>query len=852
MKLEQLLNYLWITGTVSVLMVQPVRAEVVQVTGVQLVRTDNGIEVILEIPDGKTPQVFRTRYGQTFVADIINTQLALPGGNSFRQDNPTVGITSVIVTQRDANSIQVRVIGKVAVPSGQVITSDRGLVLSLTPAVDTTTSQPTPETPDETTQKPDEANPEPDGTTQPSASGEEPIDVIVTATRTEEDPNDVPRSVTVIPREQIQQQTNLSRDLGEVLGKVVPGLAPPTQSLSTFGQSLRGRNTLVLIDGVPQSTSRNVFRDLRTIDPSAVERVEVLRGPTAIYGDGATGGVINIITRTPSEEKLTSTTELGLNSSLTNSEDSFGNNIQHLISGKEGNFDFTVSGSFTNTGSFFDARGDLIPPDPNGQGGIADAETINLLGKFGVEFDDEQRLQLTFNRFDTGQDTDYTTDPEVNRLAGRQKARTRSGLSLEDPQGTENTVLNLDYTHENIFGSRLQGQVYYRDLFTRFFPFDARTFRISDSPLQSRVESEKVGGRLQLETPLFNQGAASLLWGVDYFNEETSQPVAVFDPAIYDSSRGLVFRQTEDRVWTPPLEQSSLGLFAQLNWDISEQVNVRGGIRHESADVNVDDFTTLAGNNIGGGELDFNATLFNVGAVFHATEQVNLFANFSQGFSLADIGLSLRNARAGFSVESLSPEPQKVDNYEVGVRGDWKSVQASLVGFYNESDLGTTFTAPGTVIRAPEQVYGIEATLDVQPSNDWQLGGSVSFVEGDIDTGDDGEYDPLDGFRIPPLILRAYVENETLPGWRNRLQALFSGSRDRFDDSTVFGRRAVESYFTLDYISSINIGSGTLQLGIENLFNDQYFPVVSQLQSEDTAYSAARGRTLSIRYSINW
>jgi iron complex outermembrane receptor protein len=56
----------------------------------------------------------------------------------------------------------------------------------------------------------------------------------------------------------------------------------------------------------------------------------------------------------------------------------------------------------------------------------------------------------------------------------------------------------------------------------------------------------------------------------------------------------------------------------------------------------------------------------------------------------------------------------------------------------------------------------------------------------------------------------------------------------------------------VDYISSIDIGSGTLQLGVENLFNSQYFPVVSQLQSTDAAYAAARGRTLSLRYSINW
>ena len=53
-----------------------------------------------------------------------------------------------------------------------------------------------------------------------------------------------------------------------------------------------------MIDGVPQSTTRNTSRDLATIDPSMIERVEVIRGATAIYGDGATGGIVNIVTRT--------------------------------------------------------------------------------------------------------------------------------------------------------------------------------------------------------------------------------------------------------------------------------------------------------------------------------------------------------------------------------------------------------------------------------------------------------------------------------------------------------------------------------------------------------------------------
>jgi iron complex outermembrane receptor protein len=270
-----------------------------------------------------------------------------------------------------------------------------------------------------------------------------------------------------------------------------------------------------------------------------------------------------------------------------------------------------------------------------------------------------------------------------------------------------------------------------------------------------------------------------------------------------------------------------LGLFAQLTWDVSDRLIVNGGVRYENADVSVDDFTTLANPDtaIPGGDLNFDATLFNIGTVFFLTEEINVFANFAQGFSLADIGLVLRNAQPGFDVESLNPEPQQVDSYEIGLRGQWETIQGSLSAFYNESELGTTFTAPGTVLRAPERIYGVEAAVDVQPSDRWQLGGSVTLQGGEIDLADDGEYTALDG----------------------------SGDRDVFGDSVAFGRREVESYLTVDYISSIQLGNaGTLQIGVENLFDNQYFPVISQIQANDSAYAAARGRTVSIKYSIDW
>jgi len=813
------------------------------VTGVQLNPTERGLEVILETPGGEQPQVFKTRYGETLAIDISNAQLRLPDEQAFRARKPVEGITSIEVVQQSPNTIRVIVRGTETVPKAEVTPSTQGVafrVISPFAAAETPSERPAPEA-------------EPPAPTTPRAEREEPIELIVTPTRTEEESEDVPRSVTVINREQIEEQTNVSRDIGEILGQLVPGLGPSTGSLSNFGQSLRGRETSVLIDGVPQSTNRNVFRNLQNIDPAAIERIEVLRGPTAIYGSEATGGVINIITRTPEEEKFTATTEGGLDFSLTHPEDSLGGNIQQLISGQEGDFDYTISASFDHRGAFFDAEGDRIPPDPNSQGGISDSNAYNVLGKLGVDLDEEQRLQLTFNRFDIEQDTEFTTDPTTEEIPGRQKSRTIEGLVLDTPQGSENTILNLEYTHENLSGSRIRGQLFYRDYFTRFFPSDRRDNPQRPFIYQSRLESEKLGGRFQAEIPLFDK-TVTLLSGIDYTDETTSQPVNIFDPDTFDQSGGLVFEQIDERTWVPPLEQRSLGLFSRLEWNVSDQLILSGGIRYERIGITVDDFTTLGGNEIEGGELDYKDTLFNLGAVYDATDEVTLFANFSQGFSTADVGLVLRDAPAGFSVEALNPEAQRVNSYEVGVRGNWDAVQASLAGFYNTSNLGTSFDLETfDVIRAPERIYGIEATIEVQPGESWQLGGTASWQEGENDVDEDDNFEPLNGFRISPLKLTTYVEHETLPGWRNRFQALYVGNRDRAFDAGV-DEVKVESYLTVDFTSSIELGPGTLLIGIGNLFNEQYFPVISQVRSAfgDTSFSAARGRTFSIGYRATW
>ena len=83
----------------------------------------------------------------------------------------------------------------------------------------------------------------------------------------------------------------------------MPGFAPSLKKLTGRGETLRGRNPLYAINGVPQHTAlRDGERDGHTIDLDFVDRIEVIHGANAIQGIGATGGVVNMVTKSPSRD----------------------------------------------------------------------------------------------------------------------------------------------------------------------------------------------------------------------------------------------------------------------------------------------------------------------------------------------------------------------------------------------------------------------------------------------------------------------------------------------------------------------------------------------------------------------
>jgi type IV pilus assembly protein PilQ len=107
-------------------------------------REKSELKLILETKgDGELPQVYTVNSGKDLVADIANTQLNLQEGDSFRQENPLPGITALVVSQSDANSVRVTVSGTQNSPTGQIIQTERqGITLGISPATKSQAADP--------------------------------------------------------------------------------------------------------------------------------------------------------------------------------------------------------------------------------------------------------------------------------------------------------------------------------------------------------------------------------------------------------------------------------------------------------------------------------------------------------------------------------------------------------------------------------------------------------------------------------------------------------------------------------------------------------------------------------------
>ncbi|MFI3270952.1 MAG: TonB-dependent receptor [Pseudomonadota bacterium] len=153
--------------------------------------------------------------------------------------------------------------------------------------------------------------------------------VSVTATRVERELMDVPMSVSVVTEDDIKNSsaTTVAQLLQDIPGvELSAGGGPGLERISIRGEN--SFRTLVLIDGQKISEQKSMSGAPILIDPSRIERIEVIKGPASVlYGSDAIGGVVNIITKKSTDKAVAGNLSLGYNGAtrgFTQSADIYG------------------------------------------------------------------------------------------------------------------------------------------------------------------------------------------------------------------------------------------------------------------------------------------------------------------------------------------------------------------------------------------------------------------------------------------------------------------------------------------------------------------------------------------------
>ncbi len=706
----------------------------------------------------------------------------------------------------------------------------------------------------------------------------EEIIVFAEGSRLPADISTVPGSVTLISLEQIQNQAAISSDLGRILASSVPGMSLSTNDGNNFSQTLRGRKPAFFIDGIPQSAEmRGGGRDLRIIHPNALQRVEVINGATSIYGLGGSGGVINYITKRPTEDGISFFSEVGLTSALSKITDkSLEYSVAQGISGKVDKVDFVANVTYQSRGLFYDADGDAIPPDPTGQTGIADMEEWSLFAKVGVELSPNIRWEAMAMHYTAQVDTKYTVAQGsfVNGIKSVAELKRQNNIVLyggliafdfigaEDPS-SDNTLLSTSLIFDDVMNSTVKVQAFYKESqnvwrHLDYIPLVPTSAGFPPSGSQLVTDNSKAGARIDVRTDLDFTGVNGfILWGVDLTQDKTQETLI------------------DGRLRTSQLKQDSLSFFAQAQIDATDWLHIRAGLRYDDFKLDIPDFQSLdffnpnVLHNVVGANLKYNSLSGNFGAVVDLTDDLNVFGSWSRGFSIGNVVRTISGLRpltpgpaVTYNVANLGLfiEPVKVDSFEAGIRygGDWFS--GSFTAFYNKSDLGATFD-PITLqtVRAPERIWGIEIAAEIRPADGWKVGGSFAWMDSKTDANNDGTFEgPLDFSRVPPPILMNYVEFNFLQDWTTRIQATTLLNESRFQAPFGSSQRDVKGYTVFDLLISGPLLGGRVSIGIENLFNNQYFPLATYMNCSDNILfdsfcaTAAPGARGSLKYSIQY
>ena len=232
--------------------------------------------------------------------------------------------------------------------------------------------------------------------------------IVVTATRTAQTVDRSLAAVTVISRDDIEraQATDITELLRMQAGVDVTRTGGMGQQTSVFLRGTNSNHVLVLVDGVRASSASTGIFAWQTLDPSQIERIEIVRGPrTVLYGSDAIGGVIQIFTRRPqgAEARL----EAG----------SFGTRAAQagFSTGKAVRFNANVNTRRTDGYSATNPSAGVFTYNPDEDGSLQNSLTAGLQAQLGA--DSTLDAQTWYSTANTDSDPDASYSESENRIA---------------------------------------------------------------------------------------------------------------------------------------------------------------------------------------------------------------------------------------------------------------------------------------------------------------------------------------------------------------------------------------------------------------------------------------------------
>lgn len=659
-------------------------------------------------------------------------------------------------------------------------------------------------------------------------------EVIVTATRFKDKSADKPINVTVITRDDIQQSS--SRTLPELLS-IQAGIsmrdffgnnaASSTIDMRGFGAAA-GQNTLILLDGRRITDPDLSGVQWAAIPFSSIERIEILRGSGAVlYGDGATSGVINIITRTPAQ--------LGGSGQASVRSGSYGTaEVQasgDYFSGEAG-VDVTAS-KLSSQGYRANNRNDQTNAQANFRWLT---EAGELAFKLGM---DRQTIRLPGAR--TVQPAlgidQVTTDPRGAATPLDYASRDGNQLALDWQQTLDTVDFNIG------LASRSKNQKSYFD-FGGFPTYRDMDLNVTSLTPRVRIQHE-VGG------------ASSLVVGIDMHRWSYAQSISNAAANISQPINRIGMRQQND-AW-----------YLQNTTHLSSATTLLAGARNEQI--------SLSGSDI------YNAAA--PGAFFGSAAPASSFAASKNAYELGlrhqldsglaingKIGRSFRFANVDEIYESSSTftnqfqflRPQTVDSIEFGVDQRTQAASWRATAFNNkvqdEIHLDPFSTGVGNTNLPPSRRQGVELDGKWHALQQLSLNANYIYIDarflsgvlpGSVFTQTNvniaGKRVPLVASQKANLGASWAVSDQT----RMNAALIYVGSQFMENDEANTLSMKIPAYSLVDVKLVHEMKGWQVNASVNNLFDRKYFNYAVSSQFTQGKYNAYTlpGRTFFIGLS---